>query len=63
MRSPLNRGESYEKDSARSQKRLNDRKSDTVRKWGSAGALQSRSVYLTCNEDELESLMSEGEST
>lgn len=63
MRSPLNMAESYEKDSAHSQKRLNDRKSDTARKWGSAGALQSRSVYLTCNEDELESLMSEGEST
>ena len=51
------------KDNAKSQKRRNDRKSDTTRKWGKDRVLQPSSVHLTCNEAELEALMSEGEST
>lgn len=40
-----------------------DKKSDTVRKRGSARAPQRVSDGLTCNEAQVEALLSEGEST
>jgi hypothetical protein len=51
------------KDNAKFQKGHNDRRSDTLRKWGSERVVQPSSAYLTCNEAELEVLMSEGESS
>lgn len=41
----------------------NDRKSDPVRKRGSARAPQRAGDGLTCNEAQVEALLSEGEST
>ncbi len=41
----------------------NDQKPDTVRKRGSASAPQCTGDGLTCNEAQVEALLSEGEST
>lgn len=59
----LAREKTMGKDNAKSQKGHNDRRSDTMRKWDRKRVLQPSSVHLTCNEVELESLMSKGEST
>jgi hypothetical protein len=52
-----------EKDNVKSQKERNDRKSDTAHNGGSVRMPQPISIHLTCNEAQLEVLMSEGEST
>jgi hypothetical protein len=50
------------KDNTKSPTGRNDQKSDTIRKQ-TARAPQPASVRLTCNEAQLDALMSEGEST
>jgi hypothetical protein len=50
-------------DNAKPQKGHNNEKSATARNWGTAYRPQLTSVHLTCNESELEVLMSEGESS
>ena len=61
VRGLLARGETMENEKAKSQKRRNDQKSDSVRKWDSARVPQPSSIYLTCSEAELEALMLKGE--
>lgn len=51
------------KDNAECSKGRNDQKSDTSRKRGSARAQQRDADGLTCNEAQVEALLSEGEST
>jgi hypothetical protein len=51
------------KDNAELSKEHNDRKSDALRKRGSARAPQRAGDGLTCNEAQVEALLSEGEST
>lgn len=63
VRSLLTRGETMEKENAKSQKERNDQKSDSVSKWDSTRVPQLSSVYLTCGEAELEALMLKGESS
>ena len=50
-------------DNAKSPKEHSDQKSDELRKRGSARAPQRVSDGLTCNEAQVEALLSEGEST
>jgi len=50
-------------DNAKSPKEHSDRKTDTVRKRGSARAPQRAGDGLTCSEAQVEALLSEGEST
>ena len=63
VRGLLTRRETIEKENAKSQKGRNDQKSDSVHTRNSARMPQSVSIHLTCNESELEALMSEGESS
>jgi hypothetical protein len=56
------KGETVKKDNTKSPTGRNDQKSDTFRKQ-TARAPQPASVRLTCNEAQLDALMSEGEST
>ena len=56
------KGETVKKDNTKSPTGRNDKKSDTFRKQ-TARAPQPASVRLTCNEAQLDALMSEGEST
>jgi len=51
------------KDNAESSKGHNDQKSDALRKRGSARTPQRAADGLTCNEAQVEALLSEGEST
>ena len=51
------------KDNAKPPKRHNDQKADTVQKRGGAGVAQRTGDSLTCNEAQVEALLSEGEST
>lgn len=51
------------KDNAKFPKGHNDKKSDALRKRGSARAPQRDGDGLTCNEAQVEALLSEGEST
>jgi hypothetical protein len=50
-------------DNAKFPKGHNDQKSEAVRKRGSARAPQRAGDGLTCNEAQVEALLSEGEST
>ena len=61
VRGLLTRGETMEKENAKSQKGRSDQKSGSVRKGGSARVPQPSSIYLTCSETELEALMLKGE--
>ena len=63
VRGLLTRRETIEKEKAKPQKGRNDQKSDSVHTWNSARMPQPVSIHLTCNEAELEALMSEGESS
>lgn len=63
VRGLLTRGKTIEKENAKSQKGRNDQKSDSVHTRNSARMPQPVSIHLTCNEAELEALMSEGESS
>ena len=63
VRGLLTRRETIEKENAKSQKGRNDQKSDSVHTRNSARMPQPVSIHLTCNEAELEALMSEGESS
>jgi hypothetical protein len=56
------KGGIVKKDNTKSPTGRNDQKSDTFRKQASR-APQPTSVRLTCNEAQLDALMSEGEST
>jgi len=56
------KGETVEKDNTNSLTGRNDQKSDSLRKQA-ARTPQPTSVRLTCNEAQLDALMSEGEST
>jgi hypothetical protein len=56
------KGETVKNDSTKSSTGRNDRKSNSLRKQA-ARAPQPTSVRLTCNEAQLDALMSEGEST
>jgi hypothetical protein len=51
------------KDTVETSKGHSDRKTDAARKRGSARAPQRASEGLTCNEAQVEALLSEGEST
>lgn len=62
VRGFLARWETMKNENAKSQKGHSDQRSGTARKRDSERRLQPRSVYLTCNEAELEALMSKGES-
>ena len=55
--------ETVKKDNAKSSQGHNDQKSDKLRKRGSARAQQRDGDGLTCNEAQVEALLSEGEST
>ena len=50
-------------DNAKSPKEHSDQKSDAARRRGSVRAPQRASDGLTCNEAQVEDLLSEGEST
>ena len=63
VRGLLTSGKTIEKENAKSQKGRNDQKSDSVHTRNSARMPQPVSIHLTCNEAELEALMSEGESS
>lgn len=63
MRDSLNREGSMKRDNVESQKGRNSKKSDTARTLDGVRVCQPRAVYLTCNERELEALMSKGESS
>jgi hypothetical protein len=56
------KGGTVKKDNPKSPTGRNDQKSDTFRKQA-ARAPQPTSVRLTCNEAQLDALMSDGEST
>jgi len=56
------KGETVNKDNTKSPTGQNDQKLDTLRKQA-ARAPQPTSVRLTCDEAQLDALMSEGEST
>lgn len=60
---PFNMEKIMKRDSAKPQQGRNNKKSDTARKLGSMRVAQASSLHLTCNEAQLEVLMSEGEST
>jgi hypothetical protein len=61
VRSPLSREGAMKRDTAQFQKERNNTRSVTARSVGRARLLSA--VYLTCNEGELEVLMSKGESS
>jgi len=63
VRGPLDKRGNHKKDNTKSQKERNNQKSDRSRKGGSTRVHQPNAGYLTCNETELETLMSKGEST
>jgi hypothetical protein len=63
VRSPLTREGTMKRDNVKSQKGRNSKKSDTARTLDGVRVCQPRAVYLTCNERELEALMSKGESS
>jgi hypothetical protein len=63
VRDPVNREGAMKRDNAIAQKGHADKKSAAARTAGSARVCQPSAVYLTCNEGELEVLMSKGEST
>lgn len=63
VRDSLNREGSMKRDNVESQKGRNSKKSDTARTLDGVRVCQPRAVYLTCNERELEALMSKGESS
>jgi hypothetical protein len=62
VRSPLTREGTMKRDNAGFQKGRNNKKSDTARTLAGVRVCQPSAVYLTCNEHELEALMSKGES-
>lgn len=63
VRDSLNREGSMKRDNVESQKGRNSKKSDTARTLDGVRVCQPRAVCLTCNERELEALMSKGESS
>ena len=56
-------GTTVKKDDAKSSKAPNDQKSDKLHKRGGARPPQPAGDGLTCNEAQVEALLSEGEST
>jgi hypothetical protein len=62
-KTPFNREKTMIRDSAKPQQGRNNKKSDIARKLGSACVAQPSSKNLTCNEAQLEALMSQGEYT
>ena len=63
VRSPLSREGAMKRDTVQFQKERNNTQSVTARSVGRARACQPSAIYLTCNEGELEALMSKGESS
>ncbi|TKB89998.1 MAG: hypothetical protein E8D41_12890 [Nitrospira sp.] len=63
VRDPMNREGAMKMGNAIAQKGHAYKKSAAPRTVGSARVCQPRAAYLTCNEGELEVLMSKGEST
>jgi hypothetical protein len=63
VRDPVSSVGVMKRDNAIAQKGHNNKNSGTGRTVGSARVCQPSAVYLTCNEGELEVLMSKGESS
>lgn len=61
VRDSLSREGAMKRDTAQFQKERNNTQSVTARSVGRARVCQPSAVYLTCNERELEVLMSKGE--
>ncbi|MDZ4853373.1 MAG: hypothetical protein SGJ26_00675 [Nitrospirota bacterium] len=62
-KTPFNMEKTMKRDSAKPQQGRNNKKSGTARRLDSVRVAQPSSIHLTCNEAQLEALMSEGEST
>ena len=64
-KTPFTMEKTMKSDSAKLQRgrNNNNKKSGAARRLGSLRAAQPSSIHLTCNEAQLEALMSEGEST
>ncbi len=62
-KTPFNMEKTMIRDSAKPQQGRNNKQSDIARKLGNVCVAQPSSINLTCNEAQLEALMSEGEST
>ena len=62
-KTPFNMEKTMKRDSAKPQQGRDNKKSGTARRLDSVRVAQPSSIHLTCNEAQLEALMSEGEST
>ena len=62
-KTPFTMEKTMKRDSAKPQQGRNNKTSGTARRLDSVRVAQPSSIHLSCNEAQLEALMSEGEST